>query len=367
MKCEIEFLAVGDASCAGDAIIVRYGEPDAYYLMLVDGGHAATGASIVEHLKHHYGDNVFLNHVVLTHSDADHASGLRTVLSELHVEELWMHVPWRLADAALFAGNWTAGGLETAIKKEYDIVAEIVDIAENNGVAIHYPFAGQQIGPFLVSSPSEWAYRHLLPQFDKTPEPNQEAIELDEMWIGKETLVQRLIEKARAAVSGWIGESWTNEQLRNGGITSASNETSVVLFGEFEGGNVLLTGDAGLNALTWAANRIETWGKPLQEFKFVQIPHHGSRRNVGPAILDRLIGPIRQEGSPSGFHAFVSAPADDSKHPRKMVTNAFMRRGGLVAATQGTSLVHWGGFAPRTGYGSATPFPFHDLVEGYDS
>lgn len=43
MKCEIEFLAVGDASKAGDAIVVRYGETDNYELMVVDGGTADTG------------------------------------------------------------------------------------------------------------------------------------------------------------------------------------------------------------------------------------------------------------------------------------------------------------------------------------
>lgn len=42
MKCEIEFLPVGSASKAGDAIVVRYGEPDDFRLMLVDGGHAET-------------------------------------------------------------------------------------------------------------------------------------------------------------------------------------------------------------------------------------------------------------------------------------------------------------------------------------
>jgi beta-lactamase superfamily II metal-dependent hydrolase len=46
--------------------------------MLVDGGHAATGTTIVNHLKRYFGADVSLEHVVLTHSDADHASGLRT-------------------------------------------------------------------------------------------------------------------------------------------------------------------------------------------------------------------------------------------------------------------------------------------------
>jgi beta-lactamase superfamily II metal-dependent hydrolase len=366
MKCEIEFIAVGDASCAGDAIIVRYGEPNSYQLMLVDGGHAATGEQIVAHLRQHFGENVFLNQVVLTHPDADHASGLRTVLAEMHVEQLWMHVPWLNADPALFAGNWTANGLERAIKKEYDILSEIWDIATDKGVPIYLPFAEQKIGAFIVCSPSEWAYRHLVPQFDKTPDSNQEAIEAAQMWIGKETIAKKLLEKARAAVTDWIGETWTNERLKDGGITSASNETSVILYGQFEDGNVLLTGDGGLNALEWSANQLDFWGLPLQQFKLIQVPHHGSRRNIGPSILNRILGPIVAEGSDPTSVAYVSAPADDAKHPRRIVTNAFMRRGARVIATQGTNKIHYGGFPTRDGYVSATPLTFQTVVENYD-
>jgi hypothetical protein len=65
---------------------------------------------------------------------------------------------------------------------------------------------------------------------------------------------------------------------------------------------------------------------PLQSFKFVQIPHHGSKRNVGPAILNRLIGSPVAQGT-NKFTAFVSVPKKgEPKHPSKRVTNAFMRR-----------------------------------------
>lgn len=43
MNCEIEFLPVGDASKAGDAIVVRYGDASAYELMVVDGGSLDSG------------------------------------------------------------------------------------------------------------------------------------------------------------------------------------------------------------------------------------------------------------------------------------------------------------------------------------
>jgi hypothetical protein len=49
-----------------------------------------------------------------------------------------------------------------------------------------------------------------------------------------------------------------------------------------------------------------------------------------------------------------------------MVLNAFMRRGGRVVATQGTSKVHWGGFPKRDGYKSAEFMSFASQVEDYD-
>jgi len=149
-------------------------------------------------------------------------------------------------------------------------------------------------------------------------------------------------------------------------VICASNESSLVLYGAFDKGRILLTGDAGINALTWAADQADATGLPLQDFSFVQIPHHGSRRNVGPTILNRLLGPILQQGSDTKFAAFVSAPKDDEKHPRKIVLNAFMRRGGRVIITQGSNKVHWGGFPARDGYTTAAAAEFSTQVEEYD-
>jgi hypothetical protein len=99
---------------------------------------------------------------------------------------------------------------------------------------------------------------------------------------------------------------------------------------------------------------------------FVQIPHHGSRRNVGPTILNYIVGPIIPEGTPSRLSAFVSAPAQDDSHPRKMVLNAFLRRGASVCATQGEKRVFLGGFQPRPGYRYVEGLPFSSNVEDYD-
>lgn len=368
MKCEIEFLPVGEASKAGDAIVVRYGEPTDYRLMLIDGGHGETGDRIVHHLRRHFGPWPVLEHVLLTHSDGDHAGGLPRVLEQVPVANLWLHNPWQLAEEArtLFANkDMTPDGLRRRIKGEYDIVANVVDIATRSGCALREPFEGAQVGPFRVLSPSRWAYLHLLPQFDKTPEPDRAAIEAASMWLGKSSVFAKMFEAAKAAAQSWTSETWDRERLRDGGVTSASNETSVVLYGWFENGPVLLTGDAGLNGLRWAADAADALGLPLGQFAFVQVPHHGSRRNVGPTILTRLLGAIQPEGTAPRFSAFVSAPVDDSQHPRRIVLNAFKRRGATVIATQGVSKVHWGGFDPRPGYFGAKAMPFFARVEEY--
>lgn len=369
MNCEIEFLPVGEASRAGDAIIVRYGDSTNYTLMLIDGGHSETGDQIVAHLKRFFGPNPVLQDVVLTHSDGDHACGLRAVLENVPVKNLWLHVPWLHAAATrhLFDDlRWTDEGLANAIRKEYTVIEELVDLALSKGATIQAPFQGVSIGPFQVCSPSIRVYNYLLPQFAKTPEPRQQSILIEGLWLGKEALARQIFEKVKAAVQAWTDETWDNERLKDGGITSASNESSVVLYGAFDGGErVLLTGDAGVRALTWTADYADSVGLPLQQFTFVQIPHHGSRRNVGPTVLDRIVGPKQLEGSPSRLTCFVSAPKDDASHPRKIVINAFKRRGGITIATQGSSKIHYGGYPRRQGYSAAVEMPFSSQVEEY--
>ncbi|HVY89963.1 MAG TPA: hypothetical protein VG942_13925 [Hyphomonadaceae bacterium] len=371
MKCEIEFLPVGDASKAGDAIVIRYGEPDGFNVMTIDGGNMASGELAVEHIRKQFGHHIYIDHAVLTHCDADHASGLREILNEIEVKNLWLNAPWAfVSECRPYFLDKTISDerLAKKIRDEYPIISEIVETAQQKGIPIKCLFAGDTIGPFHVLSPHREFYVALVPQFDRMPEPDQEAIEAAHFWIGKQELSAfgALFEALKAKAQKWIPETWEGERLKDGGITNASNESSVILGGQFEHGPVLLTGDAGVTGLHLAAWQTEQIGFPLQEFSFVQIPHHGSRRNIGPTILNRMVGPILARGSEPHFSAFVSAPKDDDSHPRKMVLNAFIRRGGKVIATQGTSKIYWGGFPVRDDYSAAVPTPFSPVVEEYD-
>jgi glyoxylase-like metal-dependent hydrolase (beta-lactamase superfamily II) len=186
---EIEFLPVGDASKAGDDIVIRYGTPDGWNLMTIDGGNLSSGEKTVEHIKKQFGPQAYINHAGLTHCDADHASGLREILKGIRVENLWMNTPWSVVPYARQFFDDKASTDDQLVRKilrEYDIILEIVSLAEARGVLIHPVYAGTKIGPFTALSPHQAFYLALVPQFDRAPDADQKAIEAANFWIGKE-------------------------------------------------------------------------------------------------------------------------------------------------------------------------------------
>ena len=309
MDFEIEFFPVGDSSKAGDAIVARYGSNGQYAVTVIDGGTEDSGSAIVEHIRSVYGQGTVVDDVICTHPDSDHASGLRKVLEELPVNRLWLHGVWHHSTEILpfFEDKrWTQQGLESAIRKEYPMVQELIDLATKQNTSVHEPFAGQQIGPFTVLSPTQWAYVRLVPQFRRTPSPDVGQLKAQNMWIGEPrvpSLLGALLEK----VISWIPEVWEYELLKEGAITAAENETSTVLYGRFGATSVLLTADAGVNALTWANNFAQQSGIDLSTLNLVQVPHHGSRSNVTPSVLDQLVGSKLPGGSAEKRFAIVPA------------------------------------------------------------
>ena len=177
---------------------------------------------------------------------------------------------------------------------------------------------------------------------------------------------QKMVQKIKAYLLN-ILEDWNTETLHEGVTTSAENETSIVLLGQMDDETFLLTGDAGLRALSNAVDYAEkNLGiKVKDSVSFYQIPHHGGRHNVSPSILNRLVGCKVKEGSKPTKVAYVSV-AKDSDHPLKVVTNAFVRRGATVYQTDGYTIWHHIGTPGRAGFTSITAVPFADTVEEWD-
>jgi hypothetical protein len=204
-------------------------------------------------------------------------------------------------------------------------------------------------GSFVVLAPSRERYTSLIPDLDKSPQ------------VYTETALDWLVGVAKKAVA-LVNETWTGETLSDTPEpTSASNESSVVHAAQIDGKVVVLTGDAGPDGLTEAADYLERLGS-YQPY-FFQVPHHGSRRNVTPTALNRWLGAPLTDPSLSRGVAFCSAAADDEEHPRKKVVNAFMRRGFPVHTTNGVGKCSRHNRPLRHGWNSSVPEPFSWEVE----
>lgn len=357
-KYEIDFLPVGDGERSGDAIALRWEEAGRWKTMIVDGGNQDSGRALVEHFKDYYG-TTRVDYVVNTHPDSDHASGLCVVLDEMEVGELWMHQPWDYSDdiyKKVHDGRATPDSVKSRIEAALRSAFKLHEAAEAKRIPIRAPFAGAQIGPFTVLGPDETWYRDvLLPDFRSTPAVKVEEAAAAALGVG-------VMDRARAAVTAVLSvfETLGLETLKEGGLTSAENNSSVILFGQLDSDGVLLTGDAGIEALIQAADLAERYGFDLPGLKMLQIPHHGSRNNVSPSILDRIVGPklLHQDETKV---AMVSASAKSKTHPRRVVTNAFIRRGCKVNVTRGQTW-RYGNFS-RPDWGPAPGEPFHSMVE----
>jgi beta-lactamase superfamily II metal-dependent hydrolase len=344
---EIEFLPVGDGSKGGDAIALRYGNLSGsradQTVMVVDGGYTDDGEALVEHIKRYYGTSK-VDLVVSTHPDQDHITGLKVVLEELEVSTLLMHQPWNHSQRVSAARKtaFRSQGLVERVEKSLEAASELEAIATRKGVRIVEPFRGVKTtsGALRILGPSREYYEELM------------AAE-----------VQAPPTAAKSGAVSLLAEDLKTETLRDDGETTPTNNSSAICLLTIDGKQLLLTGDAGIPALEQAMAVLEGEGFQPGSLRFVQVPHHGSRRNVGPSILDRMLGPKRQTARQNSAFASVPKKNPEHKFPAKKVTNAFYRRAYNVYVTQGNTIRHHYNAPEREGWTTLTPLTFYEKVE----
>lgn len=369
MHYEIDFLPVGDGSSSGDAICLRYSsdEGTTWHVGVIDGGTQASGETLCEHIKTHYATET-VDFLICTHPDQDHASGLSNVMEQLTVKKLLMHCPWDYVDHIFDSVNderVTKESLRRRLIEGHPYAYKIYEHAIQNDIPIYHPFSDYDTDhgiPHLdIVGPSVSFYLNQLINFRSITDITEDSLQI-------ESILKRLTEAARKATN-WVSETWDEEKLVDptDDATSGENNSSVICFFNFGGKKILFTADSGTLALSNAADTIESLGHTLQDFSFIQVPHHGSKRNIGPTILDRLIGKPKPRGSAKTFIALISAAKEgEPKHPNKRVVNAFQRRGGNIIATQGITICHSTPGTPDRGWSTIEPLPFYEDVEDDD-
>ena len=360
MGYELDFLAVGDKSQSGDAIALRWGEllgNGSQFIAVIDGGFGKNGEQLAELIKKHYGAPRTIDLVVSTHPDSDHVGGLSHILSEFQVKVLWLHQPWNYNIASKFKDQRaTNRSIGERMKETCEPAWNLFEQAKEEGVEVQEPFALQNMdihshgGTLRILGPTQDYYKELLPEFYGMPETKAAS--------RAEGTFAQMLQKA----GNWVNDIWDqySDSIDNSGETSARNNSSVILEFVYGEKRLLFTADAGIPALQ---NACGLTGK--EDLDFIQIPHHGSRRNVGCDVLDDLVGEKLPRGNSRDIAAYVSCAAEnpDHKHPSRRVLNAFTRRGCQCLATAGRSLRLHRGAPGRQNYSALDPLPFYNDVE----
>lgn len=354
MGYEIDFIGIGKESQSGDAIAIRYGDlfgsRSAQKVVLIDSGFQSSGEAVSEHIKKYF-DTDHIDLAISTHPDQDHIGGFQTIFEDFSVGEFWMHLPWEhnqgLADQ--FAdGRITDESMAQRLRDSLQAAYEVHKLAVAKGIAVVEPFTGVNFdnGTLAIQGPTLGYYEELIPEFDGMPKKK--------MGLGEQVFAEagKVLKMVKRAVL------WGQDHLDDEDTTSARNNSSAITQLVLSEKRFLLTADAGIAGLSHAADHIDVFSGHIP-LKFIQIPHHGSRRNVGPTIMDRLVGNKISEGATIDVIAYASAaPKGAPKHPHAAVLNAFAHRGAQVGVTRGVSRCHRDN-APDRGWSAAANEPYH--------
>lgn len=306
-KYLIRFSQVGNGSKGGDAILIRlFDDNDGEHLVLIDGGYKETGDKIIKYIRSEC-STLHIDAVFNTHPDRDHISGLVSILEDddITVGFIVMNRPWKDANFTkkMFEDKRiTENSLIRRLKDAFDTAEKIEELAKEKDIKIYSGFAGVNWNNILtVLGPSEELYKKGLLGSDKTPESYIKS--------GLEDYTPTKYSEEEYVKGKTI--EWYDEE-----VTSKVNQTSLILSLIIGDLYVLLTGDAGKMALNEALDYYESQGGSAEDFDIVQLPHHGSRKNIDPEIIKRFKNP----------KYIISCPPDGEceGHPSRRLINKIL-------------------------------------------
>lgn len=328
---EIDMLSLGDADC----ILVTQWYGSEAQRVLIDGGNKGSTQTIIAFLINSSIRRI--DSVICTHPHDDHVGGLVPLLQggAIQFGEVWMHWPKGHIDMSKVerALSQTQGLVRSqTIRESLQTVDHLFMECQQRGIPVYEPFAGQRIGMLTVVGPTQHYYEECVTQFSDSNliRASEAVVSCTPIQAAAETLLESMPNGPSTILD-------PNPQ------TTPENNSGVILCLEHEASLHLFTGDVGAQGLSVAANTFH-----LENCYWMQIPHHGSRRNITEALIQHF----------RPRTAFVSAEGN-AKHPRRAVVNAFRRHGTRVYSTHypmGRHLLHHCGITPdRPGYSTAIP------------
>jgi beta-lactamase superfamily II metal-dependent hydrolase len=302
MDFVIDFIYVGD----GDGIIIWGRNPNEQdFVFFLDGGNQEFGTKIVEHYKKWIKPHLYKNRTIAfinSHPHADHINGLIEIVKELGEEISWgiYNDPVKFISEEL-RKNIKQSALRNEdadinhLYKSFQKVQELNELCEQYKIkkfeALTDAFSYKEI---KIVSPSREFYTSKVQMFTnidflKKVDYSKSNLEVDE----------------------------TLESLKPCAIVDEKNDASpenlsatVIELVDSSNDRYLLTSDAGVESF----DDMKKNGFDTENLTIVQLPHHGSRRNISTNWIGKFAPAM-----------FIISAQGNKKHPRKAVLSCIKK------------------------------------------
>ncbi|KAF2519271.1 hypothetical protein E0W68_05755 [Flavobacterium salilacus subsp. salilacus] len=297
MDFVIDFIYVGD----GDGIVIWGRNPnESDFVFFLDGGSQGYGKKIVEHYRNWIEPNLYKKRTLAfinSHPHTDHINGLIEIVNELGNDLSWGFYN----DPVKFITEELRENIKKSALKEEDkdivhLYKSFQKVHELNELCTKYKIEQKEAlseifnyKEIKVVSPTREFYIEKVQQFTnidflkKVDFKTKSSIDIDEY---EENIKPCIIVDEKNDASP--------ENL----------SATVIELTDSKNRRYLLTSDAGVESF----DDMEKNGFDCEELHIVQLPHHGSRRNVNTKWLSKF--------NPDMY--LVSAEGN-KKHPRKAV------------------------------------------------
>jgi beta-lactamase superfamily II metal-dependent hydrolase len=302
MDFVIDFIYVED----GDGIVIWGRYPNDHdVVFFLDGGNTNFGSKIVEHYKKWIEPNLYNNRRIAfinSHPHADHINGLIEIVKEIGEDMTW----GIYNDPVKFISEELRENIkQSALRKEdadiehlyksFQKVQELNELCERYGIerieALTDTFNYNEI---KILSPSREFYASKVQLF---------------------TNIDFLKKVNYQKTFSQVNE--TLESLKPCNVVDEKNDASpenlsstVIELKDSQNRRYILTSDAGVESF----DDMEENGFTCENLNLVQLPHHGSRRNINTNWIAKF--------SPKMY--IVSAEGNE-KHPRKAVISCIKK------------------------------------------
>ncbi|OXB04997.1 ComEC/Rec2 family competence protein [Flavobacterium pectinovorum] len=302
MDFVIDFLYVGD----GDGIIIWGRNPNEEdFVFFLDGGNQGFGTKIINHYKEWIKPYLYKTKTIAfinSHPHADHINGLIEIVKELGEEMTW----GIYNDPVKFISEELRENIkQSALRKEdadidhlyksFQKVQELNELCEQYNIqkfeALSDAFNYEEI---KIVSPSREFYTSKVQLF--TNIDFLKKVDYSKSF----TEVNEILESLKPC-----------DIVDEKNDASPENLSSTVIeLIDSNNERYLLTSDSGVESF----DDMEKNGFNTENLNFVQLPHHGSRRNISTNWIGKF--------APKMF--LISAEGNE-KHPRKAVLNCIKK------------------------------------------